>query len=211
MPDAALEENEMTNGNRPIDSRHRENGAALIVSLVLLLVLTMLGLSAMSTTTLEERMAGNMQNRMLAFQAGEAALREGEFGMAPLTEPPGICASTPCGDGNVWQTGALDELDDDLALRDSEWWKTATGKSVSNEYKGIRSPDGTAAGYPDVAENPRFTVEHRHFDPDTASATCTSYSSPCTGRHFYRITARGVGKNENADAIVQSTYAKRFN
>lgn len=198
----------MSRENGTTGYRRGETGAALIVSLIFLLVLTMLGLSAMSTTTLEERMAGNMQSRMLAFQAAEAALREGESWLGPKLQPPAVCASSPCGDDNVWQAGSLDELDDDLDMADSDWW-TTVGKNASTEYKGIES-DGSPAGYPDVAENPRHTVEHRHFDPDTASATCTSYSSPCTGRHFYRVTARGVGKNENADAIIQSTYAKRF-
>lgn len=55
-----------------------ERGAALVVSLVLLLVVTILGVTSMRTTTLQERMAGNTRDRHLAFQAGEAALRAGE-------------------------------------------------------------------------------------------------------------------------------------
>jgi len=53
-------------------------GSALIVSLVILLIMTILGLSAMQTTVLQERMAGNMKDRNMAFQAAEAALRAGE-------------------------------------------------------------------------------------------------------------------------------------
>jgi len=53
----------------------RQTGAALIVSLVLLLIMTVLGVTAMRTTTLQERMAGNLRDNNLAFQDAEAALR----------------------------------------------------------------------------------------------------------------------------------------
>lgn len=55
-----------------------ERGAALVVGLVFLLVMTLIGVTAMQSTTLQERMAGNTRDRHLAFQASEAALRAGE-------------------------------------------------------------------------------------------------------------------------------------
>ena len=56
----------------------RQRGVVLIVALVVLLVLSLLGISSMQGTVMEERMAGNMYDRNLAFQAAEAALRAGE-------------------------------------------------------------------------------------------------------------------------------------
>ena len=56
----------------------RERGAALVVALVLLLLMTVLGVSAIRTTTLQERMAGNLRDSNLAFQSAEAGLRAGE-------------------------------------------------------------------------------------------------------------------------------------
>lgn len=56
----------------------QQAGSALIISLILLLVMTILGITAMQSTTLQERMAGNMKDRHAAFQAAEAALREAE-------------------------------------------------------------------------------------------------------------------------------------
>ena len=56
----------------------RQRGVALIVALILLLTMTLLGLTAMRSNTQGERMAGNFRDRNLAFQAAEAALREGE-------------------------------------------------------------------------------------------------------------------------------------
>ena len=57
---------------------NRQKGAALVTSLIILLMLTLMGVAAMQTTTLEEKMAGNLRNENLAFQAAEAALRAGE-------------------------------------------------------------------------------------------------------------------------------------
>lgn len=56
----------------------RQRGAVLIISLIFLLVLTLIGVSAMQGTTMQERMSANMQDRNVAFQASEAALRAGE-------------------------------------------------------------------------------------------------------------------------------------
>lgn len=59
-------------------TRQRERGSALAVALIFLLLMTLLGVSAMRGSNMQERMAGNLRDRNLAFQAAEAALRSGE-------------------------------------------------------------------------------------------------------------------------------------
>ncbi|MDE2346314.1 MAG: hypothetical protein KGL13_07580, partial [Gammaproteobacteria bacterium] len=59
----------------PTPSASKQTGFVLIVALILLLVLTVLGLAAAQSTSLQERMAGNARDRDLAFQAAEAGLR----------------------------------------------------------------------------------------------------------------------------------------
>lgn len=56
----------------------KQQGAVLIVALIMLLLLTIIGLSSMRGTSLQESMAGNMRDANLALQASEAALRKGE-------------------------------------------------------------------------------------------------------------------------------------
>ena len=56
----------------------RQSGMVLVVSLIILVVVTLLAISALRVTTLEERMAGNTRDRQLAFQAAEYALREAQ-------------------------------------------------------------------------------------------------------------------------------------
>jgi type IV pilus assembly protein PilX len=68
-------------------STSKQRGAALIISLILLMVLTVLAISTMRTASLGLLMAGNAQSRENAFQlamAGiEATLRGGEPVAAP--------------------------------------------------------------------------------------------------------------------------------
>ena len=54
----------------------RQSGAVLLVSLVILVVLTLLGVSTMNTTQLGEKMAANNQQMNHAFQAAETALSQ---------------------------------------------------------------------------------------------------------------------------------------
>jgi len=56
----------------------RQSGFALIVGLVVLVLLTLIMLMALRMASLEERMAGNLRNQNIAFQAAESALREAE-------------------------------------------------------------------------------------------------------------------------------------
>ena len=55
-----------------------QEGAVLITGLMVLLILTLIGITAMQNSTLEEVMSRNMDSRNIAFQAAEAALRAGE-------------------------------------------------------------------------------------------------------------------------------------
>ena len=57
-------------------NRSRESGAVLVISLVLLVTLTLLGVAAMNTSQLEEKMAANTQESTRAFQAAETGISE---------------------------------------------------------------------------------------------------------------------------------------
>ena len=55
-----------------------QTGSTLIISLIMLLLISLLGIGSMQGTILQERMASNLQDRNIAFQASERALRVGE-------------------------------------------------------------------------------------------------------------------------------------
>ena len=64
-----------TNHTQPsVAARSRQQGAALVVGLVLLLVLTVIGISGMNTATMEIQMANSVQVQQDAFQLAENAI-----------------------------------------------------------------------------------------------------------------------------------------
>lgn len=61
-------------GYYALGSRHDQRGAVLVVGLIILMVLTVLGVSSMNTATLELTMTGNAQFHQEAFQAAETGI-----------------------------------------------------------------------------------------------------------------------------------------
>lgn len=53
-----------------------QSGATLLVAMMLLLAMTIMGLTAVRVTTQQQRMAANTQYQNLAFQAADAAIRK---------------------------------------------------------------------------------------------------------------------------------------
>ncbi len=71
-----------------------QRGMALIMALVILLILTILGVTAMTTSSLEEKMSGNIQEQNRAFQAAESGINKVLVDPNALV-PNGSYAPTP--------------------------------------------------------------------------------------------------------------------
>ena len=61
-----------------LSSPRRQSGAVLIVAMIILVILTLLGVTAMNTTSLQERIASNTQEQVHAFQAAETGLNQAD-------------------------------------------------------------------------------------------------------------------------------------
>jgi type IV pilus assembly protein PilX len=162
----------------------RQQGVALIVALVFLLLMTVLGVAAIRTTTLEERMAGNLHDKNLAFQAAEAGLRAGEEFLQQAALP---------------QFAGSDGL---LQMQDeggsADFWSSYAWGSNS---KAVTLDDLD----PPLAAQPRYVIEE--LPPLPAADGSVKFGAlPEVG--FYRITARGVGGTADAVAILQTTYRR---
>jgi type IV pilus assembly protein PilX len=105
----------------------RERGAALVVGLLLLLVLTLLAISGMTTASLELQMAGNEQYQERAFQAAEAAIERAiQAGVYDTTMTIGTYTSS--GDPNIpptpqrgsGVTGCVQTIADDGSVTGTE-------------------------------------------------------------------------------------------
>lgn len=189
-----------------------QNGAALITSLMFLLVLTIIGIASMGTTTLQERMANNTREQNLAFQAAEAALRDGEAwlfaqkgtGAPPL--PVNTCSSNCATEVNVWSAGTTQLNNVETATWN--WW-LSNGREHGGDTRDLSG---------DLhARQPRFIVQRM---PGTAGAAAgslgTGFGPEDTdmGPYLYRIYGYGVGRVEyesggdirHFDALVESTF-----
>ena len=181
-----------------LDTKHKiqqsfqkQRGAALILSLILLLVMTLLALSSTRTATMEEKMANNMRDINLAFEAAESGLREAETWIEQQTTDP----ARSNGNAFVYKAGALPNL----ANRDHAWWTSADHTATYGEA-------GSSA-LEEVHTQPRFVIEHRAFISDSL---VRGYEPP-TGKNIYRAAARGTGVTDTAQSITETTFAKRFN
>lgn len=156
--------------------RPTQRGSALIIGIIFLLVMTMLGLTAMQTTSLEERMAGNMRDRNLAAQSAELALRLGEEDI--------LDNSAPAGQG-VYDLHANPAPDESVA---------------ANWTAGNTLPWPGTAGAP-PAGAPLFWIEQR---PSVKSTTSLESSTPADVA-IYEVTARSAGASGTSPVILRST------
>jgi type IV pilus assembly PilX-like protein len=59
--------------NFQLNNKRQQSGAALVIGLIILLVMTLLGVSSMNSSRTELKIAANIQNKSVAFQTAETA------------------------------------------------------------------------------------------------------------------------------------------
>lgn len=166
-----------------------QRGAAMVIALVMLLVLTLLATASARMTLLEERMTGNTQDRNVAFQAAEAALRSGEIvAQAPVVPTfgganGGLYKPADPGDEAVWEV-----MD----------WEDAAAVHADADLDAIVNGFGGATADYIVEQLPRVPTPGESLAADGTVDEAT----------FYRVTARGVGVAGNATVTLQTTFKR---
>lgn len=161
-----------------------QDGAALVVSLVLLVVLSLLASGSIRGVSVQEKMTAASFDRALAFQAVEAALREAEALVVPGSNPTfpasgcssGLCARPDATNLERWNDSSF------------SGWQTASssmGSLVGSTAQFIIEDMGTA---------PRW------FGCDRI----VPISAYCLAPR-YRITAVS-GATGRANVMLQVTY-----
>jgi type IV pilus assembly protein PilX len=167
-----------------------EKGAVLITGLMLILLLTLFGLGAMQSTTLQERMAGNMQQRDLAFQAAEAGLRDAESYIGGVAILPAFNNTgglyTPITDGTTPRWDLVD-------------WDAATPNYFTYQAGDL----GASPPYP----LPKYIVEYVASVEDEDDDS-EAYGASGTKSDMLRITSRGVSPNGRSVVRLQTTYLR---
>jgi type IV pilus assembly protein PilX len=180
-------------------ARRQQRGAVLIVALMLLVVLTLLALSAVQDTTLEEHMAGNMRSENVSFQSAEAGLREGETW---ISEQSGKPVASSSGSNGVWilDSPDADTTDDNpwWSDRDASWW-TDNGTAISDDLAYTASDN--------LTKKPRYIIEERGRVRDSLNI---GFDRDNQGLDYYQVTTRGVDMGDRIEVYLRSTYARRF-
>jgi type IV pilus assembly protein PilX len=173
----------------------RNTGVALFISLVLLLVLTILGVSVVQTTSLEIRMARNEHDTLLAFEAAESALRDAE---AVIEATTSTVLYNDAGNGGLWN---LPELTDG-----NRWENTA----IWSDGRSIMAPTPVDAVAGQV--QPRYMIEHIASvqRDENAYQQDNKYNNAGTADsvEVFRVTALGFGGSPNSRVMLQTTYGR---
>ncbi|MDT8363985.1 MAG: PilX N-terminal domain-containing pilus assembly protein [Nitrosomonas sp.] len=169
-----------------LTSTKQQRGVVLVTGLIFLVILTLLGTTALQGTVLEEKMAGNLRDETLALQAAEAALRSGEIFLEQVALP--VFAGS---DGLYHYASA------NTAAPDPKNW--SGWESIG--LVAASSMDG-------VASQPRYIIEQLASVPQQGNKGSAQQSGTFPDDEMFRIIARGVGGTASAVVILQSTYRR---
>lgn len=169
-----------------------QSGVALVIALVLLLAITLVGLAGIRGTTLQEKMSSNMQDRDVAFQAAEAALRIAEQRIADTSAV-------------IWHNCSLggvtcEAIPGQNANITVPWQAVSAGTNADQFDAGLLA-----------AAQPEYVVENMGLWPDPTSSTGVNLSGSgtqygaqgtTTTINFYRVTARSADPSVASDRAV---------
>lgn len=180
---------------KPLPTRHpRQQGIALVVALILLVVMTLLGLSAMRSVTLEEKMAANTFDRSVSFQAAEAMLREAETKAEIAgTKSPSPAALSAC------DAGICGSPDPAAVPR----WIAYSNCTPKPSDTSVPWQLGTAVVSGTVTVTPTYFIEHLG---DGFPCNPNNIDSPAACKR-YRVTACSNPGDGRAVVVLQSVYA----
>lgn len=199
-----------------ISNRNAQNGVVLVTGLIFLVVLTILGITAMQMSTFEEKMAGNSRDGNLAFQAAEAALRDAEKDILCTSYGANLCSRTYAINGmEGFDVACTQGLCDSSSLGyASTIWTTINWNDAPVTVAGLTditdttftavsygryTMDSTKASPPaiqGVVQQPRYIIEG--FKKTLAGEQKESY--------YYRITAKGYGASVNSVVTLQEIF-----
>lgn len=198
----------------------RQRGAALVVGLVLLVVVTLVGVGAMQTTTLQEKMAGNLRDSNLSFQAAEAALRHCEgilrqdyqFQVASLNL--GLVATPPQARplDQIWQ---LDDPATVLVDGPLVWIWSLDEDQAAASFPGIvgnrldANPGNNRFWWVEAANNNNWWENASNSEPLPANTLDSLFADPrCILEAYVYVAAdntpaaNAFRRNRQADGVV---------
>jgi type IV pilus assembly protein PilX len=179
-----------------------QEGFVLIVGLVILGLLTMLALSSMRDTTMQEKMAGASRDSGLAFQAAESALRDAENCIAGTTAD---CAFDAAANDAHFSQGDT-AFPAHNTLFDATTWNAYDPPGDATDLEGIPSK---AKG--DAADGVNYIIRQASTVGGGAGGTVLDLegyggSAAAESQAIYEITARGAGASGAGQSVLRVYY-----
>lgn len=170
---------------RSASAPYKQQGIALVISLLLLLAITLVAVSSMQSSLLQERMSANLYDRQLSYQQVEAALLEAEV-ILNVNDPVALIDGAGVYDLPV--AGAEDRWNDSSLV-----WLPATALNAESTTSAV------------------YLIEYMGdwpYPPECADvASKDKISVGCLSPTF-RITARTVSDNGRAAVMLQSLFRR---
>ncbi len=164
----------------------KDRGFALIAGLLLLVVMTIIGITMFRSFGLQEIMAGNLREKTRAFNAAQSALKYGEWWLTQGNDAsqPGVACNSSLG---VFAQVCSNPVAGGASPSALSWpsWVDYTPYWMTGMVSSSGGPDT-------YSKNPGLYIQ---FLGINSSNTL-----------IYQVTAYGYGGNQNAVAVVQSTY-----
>lgn len=175
--------------------RHQEQGFALFMVLMIMMVVALLIIAASQAYNTEQRISSNDADRKLAFSLADAALRAGESKILSFDASKTNTFSNNCTNGLCAAVGASSSNSDIVVTGNPTIpaWKRTCGEQLCIDVNGISyNTDTTKSG---VSQNARYIIEYVNTENNT-------------GAIIYRVTAKAWGKNINTVVMLQSYVSK---
>ena len=174
--------------------RSKQSGVILFVALILLVILSMIGVTLARMQTVEERMARNETSRQMAEQAAEAALRNAEDSLLSLD--PNVFAADGGGYFYVDQTtgSATPSM-----LPGLDWTNAAntyvyTGPAMTNMPQ-------------EMAQPPKIVIEELPAVTPTGDQMGGMGGTNGSGApNLFRVTVQAVNADGTPSVMLQSIF-----
>jgi len=172
----------------------RERGVALLTGLLLLAALALLALASAKGMVEQRQLAGNFESRRLALE--NARLAEATA-LAWLNSRADIERQAGCIEDCLLPVAILSPgaLPDRPEFESADWWRSNGYLAGSNPETGDSLWNGGTGTQP-----ARWVMEERHYQPAGESAT--------RDVGYYRIVARGTGKQASSVAVAEAVVAR---
>jgi len=196
--------------------KQSQQGVILIVALIMLLAMTIVGVTLITGSTLQERLAGSSRQLTIARVNAEGALREAEEALRAISTA-GVLTLPAIEANFLGQTGhyvelsnpgfltAFSKLSEDVA--DPDNWTGTTPAITAELASTVTSPAGGNITEPRYVIEYLGTLELGASDSPNIGASTTVIPNP----FVFRITAIGYGVNDKISAILQSIYTSQVN